>query len=132
MSEAGAGGVVFDDEGRVLLLRHVTGSWVFPKGHIDEGEQPLQTAIREIEEESGIRVTVPDPNLVFETSYVNDRGQERTIRWFVAHTDASRFEQREDLFPEGQFLKPEEALRLLTFPEDQRLLQEILDARGGQ
>jgi len=34
--------------------RH-TGKWSFPKGHADEGEQPLQCALREIEEETGLR-----------------------------------------------------------------------------
>src|SRR5680860_767344 len=32
-AERGAGGVVFDDRGRVLVLRHAGGNWVFPKGH---------------------------------------------------------------------------------------------------
>jgi 8-oxo-dGTP pyrophosphatase MutT (NUDIX family) len=34
----GAGGVVINDAGAVLLIRHLNGSWVFPKGHIEPGE----------------------------------------------------------------------------------------------
>ena len=36
--ELGAGGVVFNSKGEVLLLRDRMGFWVFPKGHPEEGE----------------------------------------------------------------------------------------------
>lgn len=56
--EQSYGGVLFDDQGR-LLLRKPTGNfdgyaWTFPKGRMDSaGEHPLQTALREVEQESG-------------------------------------------------------------------------------
>ena len=36
----GAGGVVFNDRGEVLLIRDRNGFWVFPKGHLEPGETP--------------------------------------------------------------------------------------------
>jgi 8-oxo-dGTP pyrophosphatase MutT (NUDIX family) len=36
----GAGGVVFRPDGAVLLLRHQEGTWVFPKGHIEQLTPP--------------------------------------------------------------------------------------------
>jgi 8-oxo-dGTP diphosphatase len=46
--------------GRVLLIRrqrsHGAGSWSTPGGHLDFGETPAACAIRETEEETGIRV----------------------------------------------------------------------------
>jgi bis(5'-nucleosidyl)-tetraphosphatase len=39
---------------RYLLLR-VYGTWDFPKGRLEPGEMPLQAAIREVEEETGLR-----------------------------------------------------------------------------
>lgn len=52
------GGVVFDDEGRILL-REVAGHYggyvyTFAKGRPDPGETPEQTALREVREESGV------------------------------------------------------------------------------
>lgn len=39
----------------VLLVRHRNGShWSFPKGHVEQGEQERQTALREIREETGL------------------------------------------------------------------------------
>lgn len=42
----------------LLVKGRQTGIWSFPKGHIKRGEDPLQTALREIEEETGL--TFPD------------------------------------------------------------------------
>ena len=53
-------GVVLFNSGKVLLLRHSSissregGHWDFPKGHIDGDETEIQTALRELEEETGI------------------------------------------------------------------------------
>src|SRR5690349_15416127 len=49
-----AGGVVLNKIGRVLVVSQRGDSWSLPKGHIEEGENKLQAATREITEESGI------------------------------------------------------------------------------
>jgi ADP-ribose pyrophosphatase YjhB (NUDIX family) len=54
-----AGAVVIDDQGRVLLLKHVfrTGTgWGIPGGFIDEGEQPEAAIKRELVEETGLEI----------------------------------------------------------------------------
>lgn len=48
-----AGGVVANERGELLLIR-LRGRWDLPKGHIDEGEDSLTAALREVKEESGI------------------------------------------------------------------------------
>lgn len=56
--EESAGGVVFKrtQKGvRVLVIKNSAGHWAFPKGHIEKGELPTQTAIRETQEEVGIK-----------------------------------------------------------------------------
>ncbi|MFD0704523.1 NUDIX hydrolase [Alloscardovia venturai] len=56
--EYSAGGLVFDDYDRVAIIaRHSRSGhleWCLPKGHIEKGETPDQTAVREIHEETGI------------------------------------------------------------------------------
>lgn len=42
-------------EGLRYLLLRVYGTWDFPKGRLEPGEMPLQAAIREVEEETGLR-----------------------------------------------------------------------------
>ena len=58
---ATAGVVVFDGD-QVLLIEHgegaghVTGAWGIPAGAIDSGETPRAAAVRELAEETGLRV----------------------------------------------------------------------------
>jgi ADP-ribose pyrophosphatase YjhB (NUDIX family) len=49
-------GVIIEDHGRFLLLKRPNGSLVFPGGFMRWREYPTQTALRELEEETGLRV----------------------------------------------------------------------------
>jgi ADP-ribose pyrophosphatase YjhB (NUDIX family) len=56
-------GVVRDDAGRLLLARAspaltLRGRWFLPGGGVQHGEQPAESLRREIEEESGLTVTL--------------------------------------------------------------------------
>ncbi len=49
-----AGGVVTNDKGEILFIKR-TGRWDLPKGKIEKNESPEQAALREIEEETGLK-----------------------------------------------------------------------------
>jgi len=50
-------GLVLDDAGRVLLVRHSNGGvWVAPGGAVDPDERPADAVVREVREETGLRV----------------------------------------------------------------------------
>ena len=121
----GAGGVVFNRRGEVLVIQHRNGTWVFPKGHLEPGETHLAAALREVEEEAGIPARCPDPKRRRSTRYVNDRGQKRHITYYRLETDASEPVMRERTFPNGAFLPCERAAEQLSYPEDRTLLQEL-------
>lgn len=70
--EKSAGAIVFrrDIKGiQYLLLFGDKIGWGFPKGHIDSGEEPRETAIREIEEETGIIIDEFIPKFEAYTQY---------------------------------------------------------------
>lgn len=50
-----AGGVVFNEEQKILMMYRL-GKWDLPKGKRDDNEKAKQTAVREVEEECGIKV----------------------------------------------------------------------------
>lgn len=57
--ETTSGGVVFRrnkaGEVEILLIKDAKNRWTIPKGHVEEGEEPKQTAEREIREETGLQ-----------------------------------------------------------------------------
>ncbi|WP_024822695.1 MULTISPECIES: HAD-IIA family hydrolase [Aminobacterium] len=57
--EPGVAGIVFDDQGRVLLMRRADNElWGIPSGHVEPAERVDQAIVREILEETGLRVRV--------------------------------------------------------------------------
>jgi len=58
LRENTAGGVIFrrnaKDEVEILMIADAKDRWTIPKGHIEEGEKPDETAQREIKEETGL------------------------------------------------------------------------------
>lgn len=70
--ETSAGGVIYRwQEGRahVLLIRDAYQHWGFPKGHVETAETAADAALREVEEETGLRCLRLGPRL-------------QTIDWF--------------------------------------------------
>ena len=57
--ETTSGGIIFrrDELGalQILLIRDAKNRWTIPKGHVEPGEEPKQTAEREINEETGLQ-----------------------------------------------------------------------------
>ena len=55
--EKSCGCIILNEKNEVLLIHHNAGHWDFPKGHVEEGETEVQTAIREVKEETGLTLT---------------------------------------------------------------------------
>ncbi|MEO6513131.1 MAG: NUDIX domain-containing protein [Candidatus Saccharimonadales bacterium] len=57
--ETTSGGIIFrrnkDKQLEILLIKDAKNRWTIPKGHVEEGEKPRQTAEREIREETGLQ-----------------------------------------------------------------------------
>ena len=92
-------GVVLFNSDKVLLLRHSSissrggGHWDFPKGHIDDGETEIQTALRELEEETGIANANVIDGFRDTITYTFSGGQERIgkeVIFFLATTKESK------------------------------------------
>ncbi len=60
IEEVSAGGVLLKDN-EVLLIKNPSDVWTFPKGNIEEGENPEETAIREVFEETGVKGKIIAP-----------------------------------------------------------------------
>jgi len=82
-----AGCLVVNNEQQWLMIYRL-GYWDLPKGKIDEGESPLQTAVREIKEECNIIIN-PDDCTFFEHTYhvynLNNKSILKCTHWYLCH-----------------------------------------------
>ncbi|MCL2574383.1 MAG: NUDIX domain-containing protein [Defluviitaleaceae bacterium] len=58
-NEITATGLVFNESGHILMIKHKRqGKWLPPGGHVDANELPCEAAAREVLEETGVKVQV--------------------------------------------------------------------------
>lgn len=118
-----AGGVVartVDGQREYLLVeaRRSRGEWVLPKGHIERGETPEAAAVREVQEEAGVRAAVVAP--AGESTYSVNGQPVHTIFFLMRYQgEADRQEDR------ALAWRPyEDARRLLRFDDTRRVLEQ--------
>lgn len=85
--ETSCGSLVFKPQGDkylVLLTQNLLGGhWSFPKGHVEKGETHTETAIREVFEETGVRIA-PLPGFVDCCSYHTAPDTVKTVWYYVS------------------------------------------------
>jgi len=119
-----AGGVVVrrsGDESEVLLVhRPAYDDWTFPKGKADPGESDEDCAVREVEEETGLRCSLGRE--LPSTEYTDARDRPKLVRyWRMEITGGSlRFEHEVD---DARWLSPGEAAALLSYERDVEVLR---------
>lgn len=118
--------VVLPETGKIALRRAADGSMVLPKGHIEEGEAAYQTAIREVDEEMGLRAQVVGWAGTLRTS-VN--GEERLIAHLITVAEPGPT-FAEHLGQDTFLFEPREAVAALTHEPARELLRSILTADG--
>jgi 8-oxo-dGTP diphosphatase len=108
-------------DGRFLAVhrpRH--DDWSLPKGKLEDGESWEEAAVREVEEETGLRCELGDE--VGRTHYVVPDGP-KEVRYFRMTADGEARPQNE--VDEVRWLTPREAAELLSYPYDRELVESI-------
>ncbi|MBS0620023.1 MAG: NUDIX domain-containing protein [Verrucomicrobia bacterium] len=129
---ASFGIVPFRKEGetwKVLLILHCKGShWAFPKGRANPGEVPLESAKRELLEETGLSVETLLLDTPFIEQYQFRRRRDlvvKTVQYFPALVKGELKLQVEEV-RDAKWYSLAEALEHLTFKEARHILREML------
>jgi 8-oxo-dGTP pyrophosphatase MutT (NUDIX family) len=104
-----------------LVHRPAQDDWSLPKGKLDEGEAPEAAALREVEEETGLRCEIVRP--CGRIAYVDRRGRDKVVDYWVMRPLSGRFRPSREV-DELRWLPVEDARRLLSYPTDRQLLDQ--------
>ncbi len=124
--ERSCGAVVYrmiNGELRYLLIKNRRSThWGFPKGHIEAGETPEQTAKREVLEETGIHIEIL-PEFATKSEYTIQGRVEKSVTIFLAKTkDTQTTIQREEI-EDYIWLNFDRAMETLRFINDRNILK---------
>ena len=128
-----SGAVVARPDGRILLLRREDEeAWCLPKGAVEPGERLEETALREVREETGLRVKLVC--LLREVRYrfywpPDDTNYDKKVAYFLAEPVGGRLEP-EPGFDEGRWVSRAEASRLLHWQNDKDVVARAFEVIG--
>ena len=129
--EKSCGAVVYKKEKEqllILLLKHNSGHWSFPKGHVENEETEEQTALREIKEETNLDVII-DTNFRMVSTYSPKEGVIKDVIFFVGKVkeNSSNLKAQESEIERLDWFTYETALDTITHGDDKRILKEAAE-----
>jgi 8-oxo-dGTP diphosphatase len=120
-----AGGVVVrdDDSGTVLVVhRPRYDDWSFPKGKAEPGESDEDCALREVEEETGLRCTLGDE--LPATSYTDAQGRPKRVRYWLMTPVGGELAFRHEV-DAARWVSLDEGRDLLSYQRDVAVLDHV-------
>lgn len=122
--EKACGCIIIEGE-KVLLVRQNKGHWEFPKGHVEENETEMETAIREVKEETNLDVEIiSDKRYIIE--YVTDKGRDKQVVYFIAKVTSGDIKRQECEIQTVDWLSFDEAIKTLTYENTKKLFEKVL------
>ena len=129
--EKSCGAVVFHrgkDGIKLLLVRNCNGKyWSFPKGHMEVGENEHQTALREVYEETGLRVKIYSGYRQV-SDYSPFANITKRVVFFLAETDSDRVKIQRSEIESYVWASFEQAKRMCSYQNDLRILESAQKA----
>ena len=127
--EKSCGAVIYryneKDEARILLVKNHNGKcWTFSKGHIESGEKEEETALREIMEETGLKVEII-PGFRRISTYRPFGKIRKTAVFFLARADRSVVNRQQSEIDYYLWVSPDEALKMCRHENDVKILKEV-------
>lgn len=127
-----AGGVVYrhGDAGIEVVIcgRSRVGLWALPKGSPADGETLQSTALREVEEETGLSVQIEAPigDIQYEFNGPDGTRYDKRVEHYLMRPIGGSLEAHDGEFDVVRWVSVEEALRLLRYQNERDILSKAL------
>lgn len=130
MIEAVSCGGIVIFRGKILLLykkyKNRYEGWVLPKGTVEEGEKYVETALREVQEETNVAATVM--KYIGKSEYTFSAADDivrKEVHWYLMMADSYESKpQKEEYFEDSGYYKYHEAYHLLRFVNEKQILEK--------
>ena len=113
------------------------GTWVLPKGNIDSGEAPAETAVREVHEETGLEARIVEK--LGDVKYVYTWDGERIFKivsFFLLRAGRGRLGEIEEAMrvevADAKWLPLDEAPRLLAYGGERQMAAKARDRLAAE
>ena len=121
--ENSCGAIVFNENTeKILLVKMHNGNWGFPKGHIEKDETKEETAIREVLEETNVRIKII-PDFEREIKYIPNEKTIKKVTIFMGITQDEEVTIDTFEIEDFKWCTYEEALKLVTY----KLQKDVLE-----
>lgn len=118
------------DSLQVLLALHVKGLyWAFPKGHLDQNEDPKEGAKRELFEETNLSVHSFLQMPPLKENYQFERDGEdihKYVEYFPAFVEGEVLIKEPHEIKELRWFEIQDALKKITFEQSKELLKKFV------
>jgi len=113
---------------KYLIIHHQKGHWAFPKGHAQAGESNLQTAQRELFEETGLKTekVFIDQPFIERYVFIDPQGQKinKKVTFFLGEIKDTQVKIQESELQNFAWVDYQQALDMLTFNQAKHLLKQ--------
>ena len=115
-----AGGVLVREGQVALVHRPKYDDWSLPKGKLDKGEGWEQAALREVEEETGLRCRLLDE--LEPVGYIDPKGRRKAVRYWRMEPVSGTFAPNDEV-DVLEWLALDAALARLSYQRDRELVR---------
>lgn len=133
-TQTSSGGVAYREIDGVIQVALISvgeqGRWQLPKGNVDKGETPSDTALREVREEAGVETELVEPLDTIEYwFYVPTKKGGRLrihkfVHFFLLRYLAGSTESHDHEVNEARWFAIDEAISTLTFENEREIVQK--------
>ncbi len=118
-------GCIVIDNNKVLLVKHNEGHWDFPKGHVENNETEIQTAIREVKEETNIDVEVNEKHR-YTIEYSPEEGVWKEVVYFIATKKTDIIIPQKSEVEKVEWFLFNKAIEKITFDNSREVLKKVI------
>ena len=124
--EKSCGCIIINNEKVLLVYEKNRNFWGFPKGHMEEGETEIETALREVKEEVGLDVEI-DLEKRYTLNYIIRDEIDKTTVLYIAKTKNEEIVMQENEIENAKWCSFEEAIDILTFEDWKEMFRKVID-----